>query len=52
MFSYTGLSKEQVDRLINEFHIYLTSDGRISMAGVTPQNIDYIAKSIYKVTQN
>jgi aspartate aminotransferase len=52
MFCYTGLSKEQVDRLINEFHIYLTSDGRISMAGVTPQNIDYIAKSIYKVTQN
>jgi aspartate aminotransferase len=52
MFCYTGLTKEQVERLIGEFHIYLTSDGRISMAGVTPQNIDYIAECIHKVTSD
>jgi aspartate aminotransferase len=51
MFCYTGLNKEQVDRLIKEFHIYLTSDGRISMAGITPQNIDYVAESIHKVSK-
>lgn len=51
MFCYTGLSKEQVDRLIKEYHIYLTLDGRISMAGITPKNIDYVAESIHKVSQ-
>lgn len=33
MFCYTGLTPEQVAKLTNEHHIYLTKDGRISVAG-------------------
>lgn len=39
MFCYTGLSPEQVDKLITEHHVYLTKDGRISVAGVTSENV-------------
>nr|CAD2162738.1 unnamed protein product [Meloidogyne enterolobii] len=51
MFCYTGLNPEQVDRLTNEFSIYLTKDGRISMAGVTSGNINYVANAINEVTK-
>ncbi len=50
MFCYTGLTQEQVEKLVNQYHIYMTSDGRISMAGVTPKNIDYVVESIHAVT--
>jgi aspartate aminotransferase len=40
-----------VDRLANEFHIYMTKNGRISMAGVTSHNVDYLAKAIHEVTK-
>lgn len=46
MFCYTGLSERQVKNLIDTHHIYLTKDGRISMAGVNMSNVDYIASSI------
>jgi aspartate aminotransferase, mitochondrial len=52
MFCYSGLTAEQVDKLREEHHIYLTRDGRISMAGVTTSNVEYIAKAIVAVTQN
>merc|ERR1711964_11821 len=52
MFSFTGLNKEQSARLISEFHIYLTGDGRISMAGVNPGNVDYIAEAMDKVVRD
>jgi len=52
MFCYSGLTPEQVDRLANEFHIYLTRNGRISMAGVTSSNVDYLASSMHKVTSS
>jgi len=51
MFCYTGMTPEQVDRLSNEFHIYLTRNGRISVAGVTSQNFKYLAQSIHEVTK-
>jgi len=51
MFCFSGLTPEQVDRLTNEFHIYLTRNGRISMAGVTTKDIPYLAKAIHTVTQ-
>ena len=38
-------SKEHVERLRAEHSIYLTGDGRISMAGVTAHNVDYIAQA-------
>jgi aspartate aminotransferase len=48
MFWYSGLSKNQIEKLINEYHIYLTSDGRISLSGMTNDNIDYVVDSIKK----
>jgi aspartate aminotransferase len=48
MFSYTGLSPAQCDFLVGEKHIYLLRSGRISMCGVTPGNIDYVAQSIHQ----
>ncbi|CAH0493612.1 unnamed protein product [Peronospora effusa] len=52
MFCYTGLTEAQVMRMIEKHHIYLTKDGRVSMAGVTTKNVEYIAQSIAEVAQN
>ncbi|KAI6077521.1 Aspartate aminotransferase [Aix galericulata] len=51
MFCFTGLKPEQVERLIKEFSIYMTKDGRISMAGVTSGNVGYLAHAIHQVTK-
>ncbi|SCZ99329.1 BZ3500_MvSof-1268-A1-R1_Chr7-2g09486 [Microbotryum saponariae] len=51
MFCYTGLTPEQVEKLSKEHHIYLTKDGRISVAGVTPHNVRHLAESIHAVTK-
>jgi len=51
MFAYSGLSPEQVDIMRERHHIYCTADGRISMAGVTSGNVEYIAKAIHDVTK-
>mgnify|MGYP006089649969 CR=1 FL=1 len=50
MFAYSGLSKEQVMRMREEHHVYCTADGRISMAGITSANVDYIATAIHDVS--
>jgi len=50
MFCYTGLKPDQVERLTKEFSIYLTKDGRISMAGMTSKNVEYVAKAMHAVT--
>lgn len=50
MFSFTGLSSEMCEYLVKEKHIYLLKNGRISMAGVTPSDINYIASSIHEAT--
>lgn len=52
MFCYSGMTPEQVDRLTSEFHIYLTRNGRISMAGVTTGNVEYLANAIHEVTKS
>ena len=52
MFCFSGLTVEQVEKLKNVHHVYLTKDGRISMAGVTTGNVEYIAKAIVDVTEN
>jgi len=46
MFSYVGLNEEQCIFLQKEKHLYLLKSSRISMCGVTPGNIDYVAKAI------
>jgi len=52
MFSYTGLNAGQCDVMIKKHHIYLLSNGRISMAGVNTRNVNYIAKAIDDVVRN
>ena len=49
MFSYSGLSPEQVDRLRDEFGVYLVRSGRMCIAGLNGSNIDYVASSIAAV---
>ena len=49
MFSFSGLSAEQVDRLKDEFAIYAVRSGRINVAGITEDNIRYLCESIVKV---
>jgi aspartate aminotransferase len=51
MFCFSGLTAEQVDRLASEYHIYMTRNGRISMAGVTSHNVDYLAQSMHAVSK-
>uniref|UniRef100_F1L5U7 Aspartate aminotransferase n=1 Tax=Ascaris suum TaxID=6253 RepID=F1L5U7_ASCSU len=51
MFCFTGISPEQVERLIKDYSIYLTRDGRISVAGITTNNIGYLARALHDVTK-
>ncbi|KAJ5042285.1 uncharacterized protein L3040_004837 [Drepanopeziza brunnea f. sp. 'multigermtubi'] len=51
MFSFTGLSEKQVLTLRDVAHVYMTKNGRISMAGLNTKNIDYFAKAVDKVVQ-
>merc|ERR1719436_1732371 len=51
MFTYSGMTGEQVDALAKDWHIYMTRNGRISMAGVTSQNVGYLAKAMHAVTK-
>ncbi|XP_063683696.1 aspartate aminotransferase, mitochondrial-like [Bolinopsis microptera] len=51
MFCFTGMNPEQVERLTREFSVYLTKDGRISVAGVSSKNVDYLAKGMHEVTK-
>ncbi len=49
MFSYSGLTKEQVDRLREEFAIYAVSSGRICVAALNLNNIDAVTDAIVQV---
>ena len=49
MFSYSGLNKEQMVRLRNEFGVYGTDTGRMCVAALNDQNLDYVCASIAKV---
>ncbi|CAA9427941.1 MAG: Biosynthetic Aromatic amino acid aminotransferase alpha @ Aromatic-amino-acid aminotransferase @ Aspartate aminotransferase [uncultured Ramlibacter sp.] len=51
MFSYSGLSKDQMVRLRNEFGVYGTDTGRMCVAALNSKNIDYVCESIAKVIQ-
>ena len=52
MFSFTGLSVKQAEAMVSKHHIYMTKNGRISVAGLTAKNVPYVAKSIKDVTDN
>ena len=49
MFSYSGLSAAQVDRLREEHGVYAVSSGRICVAALNNGNIDKVAKAIAAV---
>ncbi len=49
MFSYSGLTREQVLRLRSEKSIYTIETGRICVAALTSKNIDYVADAIARV---
>ena len=49
MFSYSGLSKDQMVRLRNEFGVYGTDTGRMCVAALNSKNIDYVCQAIAKV---
>ncbi|HEU0230954.1 MAG TPA: amino acid aminotransferase [Burkholderiaceae bacterium] len=49
MFSYSGLTSAQVDRLRTEYGIYAVGSGRICVAALNTRNIDYVAKAIAQV---
>lgn len=50
MFAFTGMNKEMCERLTDEFSIFLTKDGRISLAGLNNGNADYVAAAVHAVT--
>lgn len=49
MFSYSGLTKDQMVRLRTEFGVYGTDTGRMCVAALNSKNIDYVCASIAKV---
>jgi aromatic-amino-acid transaminase len=51
MFSYTGLTKEQVERLKTEFGVYAVSSGRINVAALNSKNLPIVAKAIAAVVE-
>ena len=51
MFSYSGLTKPQVERLAKEFSVYAIDTGRICVAALNSRNIEYVAQAIATVLE-
>jgi aspartate/tyrosine/aromatic aminotransferase len=49
MFCFLGVTAEQVDKLKRDFGVYMVGSSRINVAGITPDNVDYLATSIAAV---
>ena len=49
MFSFSGISKEDVHKLRKDYSIYIVDSGRVNIAGITSKNIQYISESINKI---
>ena len=45
MFSLLGVSRDAVERLREKHHIYMLSDSRMNVAGIMPNNVDYVAEA-------
>ena len=52
MFSFSGLNQEQVQRLQKEYNIYMLKNGRINVAGLNRNNMDYVIESIISVVKS
>ena len=46
MFCFLGISADQVARLKKDFGVYMVDSSRINVAGITPDNVSYLAASI------
>ena len=51
MFSFTGLSEAQATAMVDEYHIYMTKNGRISVSGLTEKNVEYVANAFKEVCE-
>ena len=51
MFSYTGLTAAQVEKMRADFGIYAVSTGRICLAALNNKNIDYVADAVAAVVK-
>jgi len=51
MFCFTGLKPEQVQKMTQDHSVYLTKDGRISVAGVSSGNVGHLAYAMHQVTK-
>ena len=51
MFCYSGMTREQVARLQSDYAIFMTTDGRISMVSLTPDNVGAVAHAMHQVTK-
>ena len=49
MFCFLGITTEQVGRLKKEFGVYMVDSSRINVAGIVPENVDYLAEAISAV---
>lgn len=49
MFSFLGITKDQIQRLRDEYSIYLVGSSRINVAGISSKNIDYLTDAIISV---
>jgi len=47
MFCYTGITLTQAEYMIEKHHVYLLKSGRISVAGLNPSNIEYVANAFH-----
>jgi aspartate aminotransferase len=49
MFSFLGVSHDQVQTLVNDYSIYLVNSSRINIAGINDENVEYLSKSLAAV---
>ena len=52
MFSYTKINEDVIKILINDYDIYMTNDGRISISSLNSNNVDYFVESIKNISKS
>eukprot|EP00474_Spongospora_subterranea_P008884 CRZ09342.1 hypothetical protein [Spongospora subterranea] len=52
MFSFTGLTPAQAEKMVKQYHVYMFDNGRISMPGLTKASAPYLAQSIHNVVMS
>lgn len=51
MFAYTGLTEEMVMHIRKDFSVWMPTDGRISVTGLTSSNVDHVATAFHEVSK-